>query len=299
VYKLLTGFDAPGLKAMYIDRNLKNHSLLQAIAHVDRPGSDNNNGVIIDYRGAPLNLEDSLECDHEMVEDEIAAEEDELLYQSEEILDECLELFESGLDVESQEDVAQLVSEVARDSEQYKKKVNQLQNSYENLSLHDGLIECGDTYRTLNRIRLELESAEQAYTDGGIIPTREQWGEKTISLLEDTVDFETVEQEYPTFKLDTGVSEEVSDILDGITVIRVGKDIQQIVERKRQSNPRYKQLSERVKEVLEQWNEDIIGAIEALAALEEVQAHTRESEGQGENLELSDVEYAISLMLTG
>jgi type I restriction enzyme R subunit len=74
--------------------------------------------------------------------------------------------------------------------------------------------------------------------------------------------------------------------------------IQQIVKRKRQSNPRYKQLSERVKEVLEQWNDDIIDATEALAALEEVQEHAQEIEEQGDNPDLSDAEYAIYLMLT-
>jgi type I restriction enzyme R subunit len=301
--KLLTGFDAPVLKAMYLDRNLKDHSLLQAIARVNRPASGKNNGLIVDYRGALSNLEDALEYDDEVVEDEIAAEEGELLHHFEEILDECLDMFESDLEVESKEDITQLVSEVAQDSERYKEKVNQLQNVYESLSPHGGLVKHEDTYRTLNRIRLELESAERAYADGGIVTTREQWGEKTLSLLEDTVDFETVEQEYPTFELDSDVLEEVSDIPDEINVIRVGKGIQQIVERKRQSNPRYKQLSERVKQVLEQWNDDIIDATEALAALalaalEEVQEHAQEIEEQGDNPDLSDAEYAIYLMLT-
>ncbi len=58
-YKSLTRFDTPVLKAMYLDRNLKDHSLLQAIAHVNRPRSGNNNGVIIDYRGALSNSDSS------------------------------------------------------------------------------------------------------------------------------------------------------------------------------------------------------------------------------------------------
>jgi len=75
---LLTGFDAPILKGMYFDRNLKDHNLLQAIARVNRP-EDGNNGLIVDYRGALSNLEDALEFDDDVIEEEIVAEEGELL----------------------------------------------------------------------------------------------------------------------------------------------------------------------------------------------------------------------------
>ena len=51
VDKLLTGFDEPRNAVLYIDKSLKNHGILQAIARVNRlfPGKDY--GLIIDYRG--------------------------------------------------------------------------------------------------------------------------------------------------------------------------------------------------------------------------------------------------------
>ncbi|MBP6782310.1 MAG: type I restriction endonuclease subunit R [Verrucomicrobiales bacterium] len=61
VDKLLTGFDAPRNVVLYIARSLKGHTLLQAIARVNRlhPGKDF--GYIIDYYGVVAELHDALE----------------------------------------------------------------------------------------------------------------------------------------------------------------------------------------------------------------------------------------------
>ena len=61
VDKLLTGFDAPRNRVLYIARGLKEHTLLKAIARVNRiyPGKDE--GLIIDYYGVVSQLHDALE----------------------------------------------------------------------------------------------------------------------------------------------------------------------------------------------------------------------------------------------
>src|SRR6185437_4507570 len=51
VDKLLTGFDAPRAKVLYLDKNLKEHNLLQAIARVNRLSDGKEWCVIMDYRG--------------------------------------------------------------------------------------------------------------------------------------------------------------------------------------------------------------------------------------------------------
>lgn len=61
VAKLLTGFDAPNNTVLYLCRSLREHSLLQAVARVNRvyPGKDY--GYIIDYYGNLENLDNALE----------------------------------------------------------------------------------------------------------------------------------------------------------------------------------------------------------------------------------------------
>ncbi len=60
VDKLLTGFDAPRNTVLYITRNLKEHTLLQAIARVNRLFDGKDFGYIIDYYGVLGNLDEAI-----------------------------------------------------------------------------------------------------------------------------------------------------------------------------------------------------------------------------------------------
>lgn len=60
VDKLLTGFDEPRNTVMYIDRSLTGHTLLQAVARVNRVCQDKKYGYIIDYYGVLQPLNDAL-----------------------------------------------------------------------------------------------------------------------------------------------------------------------------------------------------------------------------------------------
>lgn len=61
VDKLLTGFDEPKNTVLYLDRKLKDHTLLQAIARVNRVCDDKEFGYIVDYYGVFSNLNNALE----------------------------------------------------------------------------------------------------------------------------------------------------------------------------------------------------------------------------------------------
>lgn len=58
--KLLTGFDAPAECVMYLDKPLKEHTLLQAIARTNRVASGKRNGLIVDYIGVSRHLDEAL-----------------------------------------------------------------------------------------------------------------------------------------------------------------------------------------------------------------------------------------------
>ncbi|SDR02442.1 HsdR family type I site-specific deoxyribonuclease [Pseudovibrio sp. Tun.PSC04-5.I4] len=61
VDKLLTGFDEPKNAVLYIDKNIKEHNLLQAIARVNRLHEDKQFGYLVDYRGILGELDTSLQ----------------------------------------------------------------------------------------------------------------------------------------------------------------------------------------------------------------------------------------------
>lgn len=58
---LLTGFDAPIAQVMYIDRSLKDHTLMQAIARVNRNFKGKECGYVVDYYGLSDHLTEALE----------------------------------------------------------------------------------------------------------------------------------------------------------------------------------------------------------------------------------------------
>jgi type I restriction enzyme R subunit len=70
--KLLTGFDAPVLYCMYLDKPMRDHTLLQAIARVNRPyeeegGVSKPSGFVLDFVGIFDNLEKALSFDSDTV----------------------------------------------------------------------------------------------------------------------------------------------------------------------------------------------------------------------------------------
>ncbi|MGX9364416.1 type I restriction endonuclease subunit R [Desulfoplanes sp. PS50] len=56
----LTGFDVPSLSTLYLDKPLKAHTLMQAIARANRINAGKNNGLIVDYCGILKNLRKAL-----------------------------------------------------------------------------------------------------------------------------------------------------------------------------------------------------------------------------------------------
>lgn len=61
VDKLLTGFDAPRATVLYVDKPMKEHTLLQAIARVNRLYEGKDYGLIIDYRGLLDKLDEAMQ----------------------------------------------------------------------------------------------------------------------------------------------------------------------------------------------------------------------------------------------
>ncbi len=56
----MTGFDVPSCSTIYLDRPMRNHTLMQTIARANRVFPDKENGLIVDYVGVFRNLEAAL-----------------------------------------------------------------------------------------------------------------------------------------------------------------------------------------------------------------------------------------------
>ncbi len=189
--KLLTGFDAPVLYAMYLDKPMRDHTLLQAIARVNRPYENEAaemvkpHGFVLDFVGIFDKLEKALAFDS----DEINAIVKDLkllkvLFKNkmEEKAPEYLGLIERNF---NDKDVDALI-EHFRDTERRKeffKEYKEIEMLYEIISPDAFLRPYLDDYTTLSAIYevVRKEYARRVYVD-------RDFQRKTNELVRETID---------------------------------------------------------------------------------------------------------------
>ena len=90
----LTGFDAPSVSTLYLDKPLQNHTLMQTIARANRVLPGKKNGLVIDYFGVFRNLRKALAAYAEGTKGKDNGEDDEFPVKE---FEELLELLEQGI----------------------------------------------------------------------------------------------------------------------------------------------------------------------------------------------------------
>lgn len=91
--KLLTGFDAPILQVMYLDKPMKDHTLLQAICRTNRVyGQDKTHGLIVDYVGIFENVANALDFDEKNIQ-EVISNIDNVKKEMPVLMEKCLSYF--------------------------------------------------------------------------------------------------------------------------------------------------------------------------------------------------------------
>jgi type I restriction enzyme, R subunit len=85
----MTGFDVPNLSTLYLDKPLKNHTLMQAIARANRVAEGKKNGLIVDYIGVFRNIQRALAlyAANGTDEEDIIRSKDELMADLEDMLE--------------------------------------------------------------------------------------------------------------------------------------------------------------------------------------------------------------------
>lgn len=85
----MTGFDVPNLSTLYLDKPLKNHTLMQTIARANRVAEGKKNGLIVDYIGVFKNIERALAlyAANGSHENDIIRSKDELVNQLKTLLE--------------------------------------------------------------------------------------------------------------------------------------------------------------------------------------------------------------------
>ena len=160
--KLLTGFDAPVLYCMYLDKPMRDHVLLQAIARINRPyeskdGRTKPAGLILDFVGVFRRLKDALAFDAQDLSDiEAVVQDIEILKES--FSSKMKSLREDYLDNLSQDKPDKVVSEILENlkdensRQKYYARWKEIEDMYNIISPDDFLRPYLDVFEKLARI---------------------------------------------------------------------------------------------------------------------------------------------------
>ncbi|MDB2240820.1 type I restriction endonuclease subunit R [Halorubrum ezzemoulense] len=294
---LLTGFDAPILKTMYLDRNLKDHNLLQAIARTNRPADGKQNGEIVDFQGVFENIDDALDYDAETREYS-ARDEEELFEDLVDQLEAVMDIFDGIRKNDSQEATNEAVSRISTQPERrdFKQGFRRLQNLYESVAPDGRLITEGiqDQYKWLSRIQVAFER-----TTSGRKTPEDDMREKTREILNENVDVGEIRDDFPTYKLGEEYLEDAEQLDNpGVKASQVAHATREHLHPRENQNPRYKRLSQRVTDIVERWQGGNIGDPEAVEALKSIESEVLEVEKEAEDEGMEAAEFAIYTHLT-
>lgn len=89
----LTGFDVPSMHTMYIDKPMRGHGLMQAIARVNRVFNDKPGGLVVDYIGIGQNLKKALQNYTATDRDKTGIDEGEAVATLQELVERCQDFF--------------------------------------------------------------------------------------------------------------------------------------------------------------------------------------------------------------
>lgn len=273
--KLLTGFDAPILQAMYLDKPLRDHTLLQAICRVNRTYSEQKtHGLIVDYLGIFDDVASALEFDDQSVK-QVVSNIQELKDKLPEALQKCLAFF-PGIDRDQQGYEGLMAAQECLPNNEvrdnFAAEYSVLNKIWEALSPDTVLGPFEKDYKWLSQV---YQSVQPSSGHGKLI-----WhslGAKTIELIHQNVHVDAVRDDLDTLVLDADLLEAVLSNPDP----KKAKEIEIKLKRRlrgHNGNPKFKQLSERLDALKDRFETGQINSVEFLKALLEIAKETRQAE---------------------
>jgi type I restriction enzyme R subunit len=284
--KLLTGFDAPILQVMYLDKPMKDHNLLQAICRTNRTfGQEKTHGLIVDYIGIFDDVARALDFDEKAVQ-QVVSNIEELRKALPVQVQKCLAFF-PGVDrsVGGYEGLmaAQqcLPNNEVRDK--FAANYSVLGTIWEALSPDPVLSPYEKDYKWLTQV---YESVKPPSGNGKLL-----WhalGAKTVELINQNVHVEAIRDDLDTLVLDSKVLEEIIGEADAA---KKGKEIEiSLIARlkKHLGNPKFTELGERLEKIKERHEQGFLNSLQLLKEILEVAKDVLEAEKQTDPKEERD-----------
>jgi len=268
--KLLTGFDAPILYCMYLDKPMRDHVLLQAIARVNRPYEDETgrkkpSGFVLDFVGIFDNLEKALAFDSADIEG-VINDIKLLKNEFEDKMKFAKERYLSIIEGRSQDKAVEVVLEEFRNEQkrhEYYQFFKELESLYEIISPDAFLRPFLDDFETLTRMYRILKEAYEPHT-----PVDKELTRKVAKLVQTHTKSGPIKDTLDIYEIneDTLKKIEESKSSDTEKVFNLLKSINKMIETEAKNAPYLISIGEKAETLAILYKE---GQKTTLAVLEE------------------------------
>lgn len=285
--KLLTGFDAPIEQVMYLDKPLKDHTLLQAICRTNRTSKNKTHGLIVDYIGIFDNVAKALDFDEKEIVD-VVSNISNLKNEIPDAMKKCLNYFPGvDRDLDGYEGLL-AAQDCLKDNEirdTFAADFSYLTKHWEAVSPDPILNEYKKDYRWLSQV---YESIRPTNGKGKLV-----WhalGEKTIQLIHESIDVIAVHDDMEALILD-------AEALENVHNPKKVKEIElKIIWNLHQkaNDPRFLALGERLEKLKEQHYQQAINSLEFLKELLNIAREIVEVERETEALPVDTTKEALT-----
>lgn len=273
--KLLTGFDAPILQTMYLDKSLKDHTLLQAICRTNRLFPDKNFGRIVDYFGIFDDAAEALQFDEESIK-QVISNLQELEVKLPEAMADSLSHF-LGVDrtIEGFEGLESAQNCINNDEKRdaFAKDYTYLAKLWESLSPAEILNQYQSDYRWLTGVYQSVKPSNDNI--GKLL-----WhtlGAKTSELIHQNIHVAGIVDEMKEYILDAEVIDEIAGSGDPKKAKELEKALTKRLK-KHEEDPRFKDLSERLEDLRDKAERGLIQSIEFVKELCKIARETVKTE---------------------
>jgi type I restriction enzyme R subunit len=295
--KLLTGFDAPILYCMYLDKPMRDHVLLQAIARVNRPYEDDDGrrkpaGFVLDFVGIFANLEKALAFDSKDVE-AVVEGIDILKVRFANMISEARQKHLPITAGKNGDKAVEALLEHFRDKdvrEEFYTFYEDLEEVYEILSPDAFLRPFLDDYSQLT----EMYQVVRSNYDRGVSLDKE-FLRKTARLVQEHTQSGTIQPPGKVHKLTAETLAEIAktDQPDAVKVFNLLKAIQQMVQEKAQQQPYLINIGDKAEEIAQAFEDRQKTTQDTLTELDKIVQELRKAQKERDDSDLSPEAFAV------
>lgn len=293
---LLTGFDAPIEQVMYLDKPLRDHNLLQAIARTNRVYKNKEAGKIIDYYGITRNLYDALNFDESLV-DSAMIDIARVRTRFEDVMNELMRLFQ-GVNIEdpSMDNLRRCLKIFIDNTDKqnhFVEKYRKVKNLYEFLAPDPFLKTYMRQFEWLTSFFMAFLKEFRAEDDRYLL---EEYGQKVRELIKksDIIDYEGITKNFRELRIDDLYTlERLKGMDEEEKALNLEKMLKQEISVDINDDPAFVKFSERLKAIREEFEKNQIDLAERIKRYEELMKDIRTKRDEAKELGMDLKEYAL------